>query len=87
MGGTPRAILPDVVELAWSRDGARLAYHTAAPGDPIYVTEAGETEGRQVYAAPAGTHCHYPTWSPDDEYIYFVQGKPPDVMDIWRVRS
>ena len=86
MGGTPRPMLPGVVELAWSGDGARLAYHTAAPGDPIYVTEAGETEGRLVYAAPAGTHCHYPTWSPGDEYIYFVQGKPPDVMDIWRVR-
>lgn len=86
LGGTPRPILPGVVELAWSSDGARLAYHTAAPGDPIYVTDAGETGGRQVYAAPAGTHCHYPRWSPDDEYIYFVQGKPPDVMDIWRVR-
>ena len=86
MGGTPRPILPGVVEVAWSGDGARLAYHTAAPGDPIYVTEAGETEGRLIYAAPAGTHCHYPTWSPGDEYIYFVQGKPPDVMDIWRVR-
>jgi len=56
------------------RDGARLVYHTAAPGDPIYVTEAGETEGRLIYAAPAGTHCHYLTWSPGDEYIYFVQG-------------
>jgi Tol biopolymer transport system component len=85
MGGTPRSILAGVAELAWSADGARLVYHTTAPGDPIYVTEAGETEGRQIYAAPAGTHCHYPTWSPDDEYIYFVQGKPPDVMDIWRV--
>ena len=87
MGGSPRPILPGVVELAWSRDGDRLVYHTAAPGDPIYVTDAGETEGRQVYAAQAGTHCHYPTWSPGDEYIYFVQGKPPDVMDLWRVRT
>lgn len=87
MGGTPRPILPGVVELAWSGDGERLAFHTAAPGDPIYVTDAGETEGRRVHAAQAGTHCHYPTWSPDDEYVYFVQGKPPDVMDIWRVRS
>lgn len=86
MGGTPRPIMPGVVELAWSSDATRLAYHTAEPGDPIYVSAAGETEGRQVYAAPAGTHCHYPTWSPDSEYIYFVQGKPPDVMDIWRVR-
>jgi Tol biopolymer transport system component len=87
MGGTPRPILPGVVELAWSGDGERLVYHTAAPGDPIYVTAAGETVGRQIYVAPAGTHCHYPTWSPDDEYIYFVRGKPPDVMDIWRVRT
>lgn len=87
MGGTPRPILPGVVELAWSGDGARLAYHTAEPGDPIYVTDAGETVGRRTYAAPAGTHCHYPTWSPDDEYIYFVRGTPPDVMDIWRVRT
>jgi len=86
MGGTPRSILPGVVDLAWSGDGARLVYHTAAPGDPIYVTETGETDGQLVYAAPAGTHCHYPTWSPGDEYIYFVQGKPPEVMDIWRVR-
>ena len=86
MGGKPRPILPGVVELAWSGDGARLVYHTAAPGDPFYVTEAGETEGRLVYAAPAGTHCHYPTWSPGDEYVYFVQGQPPDDMDIWRVR-
>lgn len=86
MGGTPRPILPGAVELAWSGDGTRLVYHTAEPGDPLYVTEAGETEGRRIYAAPAGTHCHYPTWSPGDEYIYFVQGKPPDVMDIWRVR-
>jgi len=86
MGGTPRPILPGVVELAWSNDGARLAYHTAAPGDPIHVAGAGETEGRLVYRAPAGTHCHFPVWSPGDEYIYFVQGKPPDVMDVWRVR-
>jgi Tol biopolymer transport system component len=86
LGGTPRPTLPGVVELAWSGDGTRLVYHTAAPGDPLYVTDAGETVGRQIYAAPTGTHCHYPMWSPDDEHIYFVRGKPPDVMDLWRVR-
>jgi Tol biopolymer transport system component len=86
MGGELRPFLPGIVELAWSGAGNRLAYHTAAPGDPIFVTEPDELEGRQVYAAPAGTHCHFPTWSPDDAYLYFVQGQPPDVMDIWRVR-
>jgi Tol biopolymer transport system component len=86
MGGEPRPMRPDVVEIAWAEDGRRYIYHTAAPGDPMYVAAADETEGRLVYAAAAGTHCHYPTWSPGDEYLYFVQGKPPDIMDVWRVR-
>ena len=73
-------------ELGWSSDGTRLAYHPPAPGDPIFVTEPGEHVGRQIYVAPPGTHCHFPTWSPDDAFIYFVRGEPPDVMDIWRVR-
>ncbi|RPI14423.1 MAG: DNA-binding protein [Lysobacterales bacterium] len=87
MGGAPHPFLPGVAELAWSADGARLAYHTTAPGDPIFVADTGETDRLQIYAAPAGVHCHYPTWSPDGGHIYFVQGKPPDVMDIWRVRA
>jgi Tol biopolymer transport system component len=24
-------------------------------------------------------------WSPDDRYIYFVKGRPPDDMDLWRI--
>jgi Tol biopolymer transport system component len=30
-------------------------------------------------------HAHYPTWSPDGRFIYFVRGAPPDEMDLWRV--
>lgn len=36
--------------------------------------------------APAGVHCHFPVWSPDDAFIYFVRGVPPDDWDIWRVQ-
>jgi Tol biopolymer transport system component len=86
MGGPLRRFLPGAAELAWSTDGRRLAYHPPAPGDPIFVTEPDEQIGRQVYVAPLGTHCHFPIWSPDDAYIYFVRGEPPDAMDIWRVR-
>jgi Tol biopolymer transport system component len=86
MGGPLRRFLPGAAELAWSTDGRRLAYHPPAPGDPIFVTEPDEQVGRQVYVAPLGTHCHFPIWAPDDAYIYFVRGEPPDAMDIWRVR-
>ncbi len=86
MGGPLRKFLAGAAELGWSSDGTRLAYHPPAPGDPIFVTEPGEHVGRQIYVAPLGTHCHFPTWSPDDAFIYFVRGEPPDVMDIWRVR-
>jgi Tol biopolymer transport system component len=86
MGGPLRTFLAGAAELGWSSDGTRLAYHPSAPGDPIFVTEPDERVGRQVHVAPPGTHCHFPTWSPDDAFIYFVRGEPPDFMDIWRMR-
>jgi Tol biopolymer transport system component len=73
-------------EFDWSHDGKRLVYHTTAPGDPLFVREAGTTGDRRIYAAPAGVHCHFPTWAPDDQYIYFARGVPPDDWDIWRIR-
>ena len=38
MGGPPRPFLVDrAVEVVWSSDGARMVYHTDAPGDPMFV--------------------------------------------------
>jgi len=86
-GGTLRPYLADAAEFEWSRDGRRLVYHTTAPGDPLFVRAAGEQgPGRQIYAARAGVHCHFPIWSTDDAFIYFVSGVPPDDWDIWRIR-
>jgi len=88
LGGAPRPYLEGVAELDWSRDGARLAYHTVDTGDPVFVSEGGRrSDGRPVFTAPAGLHCHFPVWSPDGAFIYFIQGRPPDEMDVWRVRS
>ena len=78
--------LPEAAELAWSSDGHRLVYHTTAPGDPIFVKASGQASAHQIYVAPAGVHCHFPVWSADDAYIYFVRGIPPDAWDIWRIR-
>lgn len=86
-GGQPRPYLENVAELDWSPDGRRMVYHPAAPGDPLFVTRANQTSGRQIYIAPHGVHCHFPVWSPDARFIYFVQGRPPDDMDIWRIAT
>jgi serine/threonine protein kinase/Tol biopolymer transport system component len=85
MGGAVRPYM-DGVELAWSPDGTRVAYHTDAPGDPIFVSAPDEKIGKQIYAAEPGVHCHYLAWSPDGDFIYFARGFPPDEMDIWRIR-
>jgi serine/threonine protein kinase len=86
MGGPTRTYL-DGPELDWSPDGTRMVYHTSADGDPLFVTEPNEKVGKQIYVADRGVHCHFPLWSVDGDFIYFVQGFPPDEMDIWRIRS
>jgi Tol biopolymer transport system component len=86
-GGAPRAYLPEAAEFDWSHDGKRVVYHTTAPGDPLYVRESGEADARRIYVAPAGVHCHFPLWSPDEGFIYFVRGVPPDDWDIWRIQT
>jgi Tol biopolymer transport system component len=88
-GGPLQPYLAAAAELDWSHDGKQLVFHTTAPGDPLFVRPAGLTgtaTDRQIYAAPAGVHCHFPVWSPDDAFIYFVRGVPPDDWDIWRIQ-
>jgi Tol biopolymer transport system component len=87
LGGEPRPYLEGVAEFDWSRDGARLAYHTPGPGDPLFVSDGGlRAENRPIFTAPAGLHAHFPLWAPDAAFIYFVQGELPDKLDIWRIR-
>lgn len=88
LGGQPRPYLEGVAEFDWSIDGSRLVYHTPGPGDPTFVRDAPPTaERRQIFTAPAGLHSHFPLWSPDQTFVYFVQGSLPDRMDIWRIAS
>ncbi len=86
LGGQPKPYLEGVAEFDWSRDGSRLVYHTPGPGDPMFVSEGSErSEGRLIFTAPAGLHCHFPLWAPDAAFIYFVRGALPDKLDIWRI--
>ncbi|MFZ0707917.1 MAG: hypothetical protein WAM71_20125 [Candidatus Korobacteraceae bacterium] len=86
LGGEPRPYLEGVAELDWSLDGSRLVYHTPGSGDPLFVSEGDIRSGnRPIFTAAAGLHCHFPIWSPDMAFIYFVQGSLPDKLDIWRI--
>lgn len=87
LGGEPKLYLQGAAEYDWSSDGTRLAYHTPGPGDPLFVSDGSRRAvDRPIFNAPAGLHCHFQQWSPDNAYIYFVQGSLPDKLDIWRIR-
>jgi Tol biopolymer transport system component/DNA-binding winged helix-turn-helix (wHTH) protein len=87
-GGSIRRDCMGIAELDWSPDGERVVFHPSAPGDPLFVAAAdAQNNGRQVYIAPPGIHCHFPLWSRDGETIYFVRGFVPDEMDIWCIRA
>lgn len=86
VGGVLEPYHTGIAELDWSPDGERIVYHTAATGDPLFVTDAGQRSPQQIYVAAPGIHCHFPLWSRDGQFIYFVQGLVPDDMDVWRIR-
>jgi Tol biopolymer transport system component len=85
VGGSLRPFLPTAVMVAWSPDGARLAYHETTPGDPIFVAAADGRNAKRIYIASPGVHSHHLSWSPDGQYLYFSHGLPPNEMDVWRV--
>ena len=88
MGDPPHSFIAGAMEVAWSADGSRIAWHTAGAGDPIFIADANGSNPRQIYVERAGSHCHHLTWSPDGRFIYFVKGIPTsDEMDIWRIRA
>ena len=88
MGGTPRPVLTNVSEVVWSPDRMRTLYHPLAPGDPLFVADRNGANSRQIFIEKPGIHNHYPAWSPDGRFAYFVRGIPdPYDMDIWRIPS
>jgi len=87
LGGDARPYLEGAAEYDWTADGSRLVYHTPGPGDPMFVREGLAPPGAPpIFSAEAGLHAHFPLWSPDRAFIYFVQGTLPDRLDIWRIR-
>jgi Tol biopolymer transport system component/DNA-binding winged helix-turn-helix (wHTH) protein len=87
-GGAPQPYMRNIAELDWSPDGKRIVYHTSEPGDPMFVASADEKEhGAPLYPGAPGLHSHFPLWSRDGRFIYFVHGYVPDEMDLWRIAA
>jgi Tol biopolymer transport system component len=86
LGGQPMPYLEGAAELDWAHNGSRLAYHTPGSGDPLFVLDGNrQAKASPIFTAAAGIHAHFPLWSPDDRFIYFVMGALPDKLDIWRI--
>jgi Tol biopolymer transport system component len=88
LGGEPRPYLENAAEFDWTTDSSRLAYHTPEAGDPLFVSDGNLHPGATpIFTAAPGLHAHFPLWSPDAKFIYFVQGSVPDKLDLWRIPS
>jgi Tol biopolymer transport system component len=88
LGGDPQPYLEGVAEFDWSGDGSRLVYHTTGAGDPTFVRDRSrDANDRPIFTAAAGLHAHFPIWSSDLTFVYFVLGEIPGAMDIWRIKA
>src|SRR5262249_19329893 len=83
-----RPFLSDAVHVAWSPDRSQIVYHSAAPGDPIFVADRNGGNPRQIFVSKPGIHNHYVTWSPDGAFLYFFHGVVgPFHIDTWPIRA
>jgi Tol biopolymer transport system component len=88
LGGVPRPFLREkTVNVAWSPDGTRLAFFTW-DGDPLLVADSSGGNTRELLKPNPGDHNHFPAWSIDGRWIYFVHGSQSVAeYDIWRIPS
>jgi Tol biopolymer transport system component len=63
-----------------------LVYHSFN-GDPLYVADGRGEGARQIFIqSDLSLHDHFPIWSSDGDWIYFVSGKQiSHQMDVWRI--
>ena len=87
MGGPSHIFLGEhAVNVDWSRDGSRMVYHTGDPGDPLFVADRNGANPQQIFVLKADWHNHFPAWSLDGHWIYFVSGiLAANEMDLWRI--
>jgi serine/threonine protein kinase len=80
-GGVPRKLLPALQAMQWSPDGRQLVCVRAASsrGDALVLADADGSNQRELVPAQGGRHVHWPAWSPDQKWIYFISS-----LDTWQ---
>ena len=73
-GGAPRKLLGSIGSVQWSPDGKLFTYTMAGSqaGDGLGVSSSDGTNARTVVPREGGRHIHWPAWSRDGKYIYFI---------------
>ena len=87
MGGAARPFLSDrAVVAAWSSDGSQIVFHLQDEGDSMYIADRTGANARLLFRRNRNEHNHFPVWSADGRWIYFISGKPViKEMDVWRI--
>ncbi len=90
VGGQPRKLIDDAVEVDWSPDGLRLAYlRGAAVANSTTGTALGildlETGAERVLAQFAGLDLYGVSWSPDGKHIATVRTSIQGGSGDWRL--
>jgi TolB protein len=80
IGGAPVKLLQDLQGVRWSPDSKMLAAVKAGStrGDALIVANADGSNQRQVASPQGGRHIHWPAWSADGRYVYFIY-----TFDTW----
>lgn len=81
LGGAPRRIVESGSELAWSPDGAELAYLT---GDTVELHVASADGKRREKLASAGL-AEAPVWSPRGDRIAYAAGNGGYLLSVYGV--
>jgi Tol biopolymer transport system component len=73
-------LLKNQQAMRWSPDGTFLATIVAGStrGDTLIIGNADGSNQREVIPPRGGRHIHWPAWSPDSRFIYFIY-----TFDTW----
>jgi serine/threonine protein kinase/Tol biopolymer transport system component len=74
VGGQPRKLLTSLQGMRWSPDGKHLVAMRpgSVRGDRLFVADADGTNDRVIVPLSGGRHVHWPAWSRDGAFIYFI---------------
>jgi serine/threonine protein kinase len=90
LGGQPRKLLTGLQDARWSPDGRHVVAMRpgAMLGDSMIVADADGGNQRTIVPLSGGRHAHWPRWSRDGKFIYFIctfmtgQDEPSEICRV-----